>query len=42
MISLGDPYVRLELMHLLSVVVGGSSFCTHLAKKEAHNVPYIY
>lgn len=42
MISLGDPYVRLELMHLLSVVVDGSSFCTHLAEKEAHDVLYIY
>lgn len=42
MISPGDPYVRLELMHLLSIVVDGSSFCTHLAKKEAHNVLYIY
>lgn len=36
MISPGDLYVRLELMHLLSVVVDGSSFRTHVLPKKGH------
>lgn len=48
MISLGDSYVRLELMHLLSVVVGGVSFCEHTRPKKKlyiyyiENIPLIY
>lgn len=41
MISLGDSYVRLELMHLLSIVVGGVSFCEYTRpKKEAIHLLY--